>query len=134
MTSGDAYSDLGGPVLDPRCGRVQSGTDAESILKAALGGVIAIEVAPEPRAQVKRVIDQLDLLGLFPFGAPDDEYEPEANHVASLAAMGQLSADSAWAVFAHWFGERLVPARGDVCWSMIAAGQVPSPSAEEDAR
>ncbi len=95
---------------------------AESILKAALSGVPRIHVDADLRGRVKEAIDTADPIGLLAIGAPSDEYDPEVDHVAALAAIGQLTAESAWAVFAYWFSETAI-SRDDPRLTAIASVQ-----------
>ncbi len=104
MSDSDEYTRLGGPEPDTTHGPMAPrSAEAEDILRKALAGVPRIHVAAELRAEAKRVIDKADMLGLLELGAPDDEYDPEIDHIAALATIGCLTADSAWAVFVHWF-------------------------------
>ena len=105
----DEYTRLGGTqpeltylTISPPC------EEAEDIVRKVLEGVPRIHVRAELRADAERAVDEADLLGLLAIGCPDDEYDPEIDHVAALAAIGCLTADSVWAVFAHWFGEGMV--------------------------
>lgn len=57
------------------------------------------------RARVLDVVSRWDPEGLLAFGAPEDEYEPEAGSFAALLGRGvTITPEVVRQVWEHWFG------------------------------
>ncbi|MEJ7764670.1 MAG: hypothetical protein WKF86_04170 [Acidimicrobiales bacterium] len=58
------------------------------------------------RAEVKRVVDAADPIGLLATGAPDDEYDFEVTDLVKLVlGPREITADRVDAVWTRWFGD-----------------------------
>ncbi|MDR7302302.1 hypothetical protein [Haloactinomyces albus] len=58
-----------------------------------------------PTETVLRVLNEHDPEGLLALGAPNDEYEPEAEHLARLASQSRtITAEVVTEVWDYWFG------------------------------